>query len=105
MEDMLDIQYMLEALYSMCVPLRPWLFILGADSEGGYYVCAGWDGGGGGGCRGRPASRQKDAQEILDIQYMLDAKQGRGVVRANEQALSLPPLARFGGGRGDRGSE
>jgi len=63
------------------------------------------DGGGGGGCRGRPASRQRDAQEIPDIQYTLDTKQGRGVVRANEQALSLSPLARFGGGRGDRGSE
>jgi len=105
MEDMPDIQYMLEALCSMCVLLRPWLFILEADSEGGYCVCAGWDGGGEGGCRGRPASRRKDAQEIPDIQYTLDTKQGRGVVRANEQALSLPPLARFGGGRGDRGSE
>lgn len=55
------------------------------------------------GRRGRTASRRKDAQEILDIQYMLDIKQGRGVVRANEQALPLPSLARFGGGRGDRG--
>jgi hypothetical protein len=44
MEDMLDIQYMLEALCSMCVLLRPWLFILGADLEGGYYVCEGWMG-------------------------------------------------------------
>jgi len=49
MEDMLDIQYMLEALCSMCVLLRPWLFILGADSKGGYYVCVDRDGGGGGG--------------------------------------------------------
>ena len=30
-----------------------------------------------GGCRGRPASRRKDAQEIPDIQYMLDTKQSR----------------------------
>ena len=103
MEDMLDIQYMLEALCSMCVLLRPWLFILGADSKGGYYVCAEGDGGRRRGRRGRTASRRKDAQEILDIQYMLDNKQGRGVVRANEQALPLPSLARFGGGRGDRG--
>ena len=103
MEDMLDIQYMLEALCSMCVLLRPWLFILGADSKGGYYVCAKGDGGRRRGRRGMPASRRKDAQEILDIQYMLDNKQGRGVVRANEQAPPLPSLARFGGGRGDRG--
>ena len=105
MEDMLDIQYMPEVLCSMCVLLRPWLFILGADSEGGYYAYAGWDGGGGVGCRGRPASSRKDAQEIPDIQYMLDTKQGRGVVRANEQALPLPSLAKYGGGRGDSGGE
>lgn len=38
-----------------------------------------WDGDGGGGvgCRGRPASSRKDAQEIPDIQYMMDTKQGR----------------------------
>ena len=63
------------------------------------------DGGGGVGCRGRPASSRKDAQEIPDIQYMLDTKQGREVVRANEQALPLPPLARYGGGGGDSGGE
>ena len=105
MEDMLDIQYMLEALCSVCVLLRPWLFILGADSRGGYYAYAKWDGEAGQGCRGRPASSRKDAQEIPDIQYMLDTKQGRGVVRANEQAFPLPPLARYGGGRSNRGGE
>ena len=86
-------------------PFEALAFYFRGKFRRGYYVCAGWDGGGEGGCRGRPASRRKDAQEIPDIQYMLDTKRGRGVVRANEQALSLPPLARFGGGRGDRGGE
>ena len=72
MEDMLDTQYMLEALCSVCVLLRPCLFILGADSRGGYYAYAKWDGEAGQGCRGRPASladRMHRTYRIYNIRW------------------------------------
>ena len=59
-------------------PFEALAFYFRANSEGGIMCVRDGMGGGEGGCRGRPASRRKDAQEIPDIQYMLDTKQGRG---------------------------